>query len=199
MERKEYNYLVTLRKNVDGKINAVSIILLFISICIFFFTAIKLWGTIHQHISIICFVITAFIIAWIFLGLFTTRVKNYRLALLVAGAFFFFKPFEFTWLGILFIVIALLEKQAKFPQEIGFDDQGVTTNSIPSRFYPWVDLKNVLIKDNLLTLDFKSNRLYQKEIQNKVPHEVEVEFNRFCQKKLKDARLSGDEALAGEE
>lgn len=187
MEKKEYNYLVTLRKNVDGKINAISIILLFISICIFFFTAIKLWGTVNQHISIICFVITALVITWIFLGLFTNKVKNYRLALLLAGAFFFFKPFEFTWLGVLFIVIALLEKQAKFPQEIGFDEQGVTTNSIPSRFYAWADLKNVLIKDNLLTLDFKTNRLYQKEIQNKVSKTIEVEFNAFCQSKLNQA------------
>lgn len=191
MAKKEYNYLVTLRKNVDGKINAISIILLFISICIFFFTAIRLWGTANQQISIICFIITAIIIAWIFLGLFTSKVKNYRLALLLAGAFFFFKPFEFTWLGILFIVIALLEKQAKFPQEIGFDEEGVTTNSVPSRFYPWTDLKNVLIKDNLLTIDFKSNRLYQKEIQNKVPKTMEEEFNSFCQRKLTQITSQG--------
>lgn len=187
MNNKEYNYLVTLRKNVDNKVNTISIILLFISICIYLFTGVRLLGTGNQRAVVICFVIVAFVVIWILLSLFTKKVKNYRLALLVAGVYFFFYPFNFTWLGILFVVIALLEKQAKFPQEIGFDMEGVTTNSIPSRFYPWADLSNVLIKDNLLTIDFKSNKLYQKQLQERITKGLEAEFNQFCQARLQNS------------
>lgn len=184
MAKKEYDYLVTLRKNLDKKVNAVSLILLFISVCIFSYTGIRLWSTAGHRLAVICFVIIAFIVIWVAICLQSSRIKNYRLALLVAGAYFFFPPFHFTWLGILYIVIGILEKQAKFPQEIGFDTEGVTTNSIPGRFYPWSDLKNVLIKDNLLTLDFKSNKLYQKEIQDFVSPSLTAEFNDFCSKQL---------------
>jgi len=183
MAQKEYDYLVTLRRNIDKKVNTVSVILLVISICIFLYTGARLMGTAFQKHAIICYVIAGFSGLWIVLKQ-LGKITYYRLAFLVSGAALFFPPFQLTWIGILFLLIGLLEKQAKFPQEVGFDAEGITTNAIPNRFYSWKEVTNVVLRGGILTIDFKTNKLYQKEVQNKVSRALEEEFNSFCRKQL---------------
>jgi hypothetical protein len=83
-------------------------------------------------------------------------------------------------IGIFYIIAALLERQLKFPQEIGFSKDAVTFNTFPSKHYNWQQLKNVILKDNILTLDFKNNKIFQKETESDVSAETEKEFNEFC-------------------
>jgi hypothetical protein len=42
----------------------------------------------------------------------------------------------------------------------------------------------VLIKDNVLTIDFKNNKLIQKDINEPVTASIEAEFNGFCSEQL---------------
>jgi branched-subunit amino acid aminotransferase/4-amino-4-deoxychorismate lyase len=51
------------------------------------------------------------------------------------------------------------------------------------RIVEWSELTNVIKRDDLLTLDFKNNRLMQVQIVNAddVP---ENEFNQFCRQQL---------------
>lgn len=194
MAQKEYDYLVTLRRNIDRQVNTVAVILLVIGICIFLYTGARLLGTAFQKHAIICYIIAAFSGLWIILKQ-LGKVTYYRLAFLVSGAALFFPPFQLNWLGILFLLIGLLEKQAKFPQEVGFDAAGITTNSIPNRFYSWNEVTNVVLKGGILTIDFKSNKLYQKEVQNSVSRELEQEFNTFCHSQIeKSAKINIDSA-----
>jgi len=186
MAAKEYDYLVTLKKNMEKKINLISLILLIISICIFLYTAVRLMDTSFHKQAVICVLIAGFSLLWIILKE-MGKITYYRLAFLISGVALFFPPFGLTWLGILFVLIGLFEKQAKFPQEIGFDAEGITTNSIPSRFYNWQEVTNVVLRGGLLTIDFKSNKLYQKEVQSKVTKALEEEFNAFCQSQITNA------------
>jgi len=56
-------------------------------------------------------------------------------------------------------------------------------NSLIKKKYPWSDFNNVMLKDGLLTLDFKDNRLIQKEaIEEDGPDADEDEFNAFCRR-----------------
>lgn len=186
MPQKEYDYLVTLRRNIDKKVNTVSVILLVISICIFLYTGARLMGTAFHKNAVICYLIAGFCGLWIVLKQ-LDKITYYRLAFLVSGTALFFPPFQLTWLGILFLLIGLLEKQAKFPQEVGFDREGITTNAIPNRFYTWQEVTNVVLKGGILTIDFRSNKLYQKEVSTKVSRALEEEFNGFCQSQIEKA------------
>ena len=88
MAAKEYDYLVTLKKNIDKKINVISLILLIISICIFLYTAIRLMNTnFHKH-AVICVMIAAFSVLWIILKE-LGKITYYRLAFLISGAALF--------------------------------------------------------------------------------------------------------------
>ena len=46
--------------------------------------------------------------------------------------------------------------------------------------FPWSEMDNVILKDNLLTIDFKTNKIIQVEVVETAPAIDEVEFNNFC-------------------
>ena len=52
--------------------------------------------------------------------------------------------------------------------------------------YPWGKLDNVILKDNLLTIDFKSNKLMQAEIAEESEQADEKIFNRYCAAQLQN-------------
>lgn len=183
MAQKEYDYLVTLKTNIVAMVNMVSLLLLLIAFGIFLYIGFRILP-VSSRDAWIAFVAAIFIFLWIMIRFVADKKPYYRLALLVAGVYFLFSPVGYSWVGFLYIIAGLLEKQAKMPQELGFDKDGITTNSLIPKHYDWNELQNALIKNNLLTIDFKNNRLFQKEILNPVPKEMETEFNAFCGKYL---------------
>ena len=56
--------------------------------------------------------------------------------------------------------------------------------SIPVKKIQWNMLNNIMIKDNLLTIDFKNNKLIQQPVDNINSLINEIEFNEFCKQQL---------------
>ena len=106
--------------------------------------------------------------------------------MLFAAAGWFIGPQRNIWMGILYGLAAVLEKQVKFPQEIGFTESGITFNTLPKKTLQWNQVNNIVIKDGLITIDQKNNKLYQKEIEGYVTKDIENEFNNFCSRHLKN-------------
>jgi len=100
--------------------------------------------------------------------------------LLLAALAWAFQPQYNILFTALYIIAAVLEKQAKFPLEIGVDKNGITINSFPKKKTAWNELNNVIIKDGIITVDHKNNKLFQKELDEEVTAETEKEFNDFC-------------------
>jgi hypothetical protein len=48
----------------------------------------------------------------------------------------------------------------------------------------WDEVNNVILKDGLLTIDFKNNKLFQHIILNSEEDISEKEFNEFCRQQL---------------
>jgi hypothetical protein len=57
---------------------------------------------------------------------------------------------------------------------------GITYPSFPKKTYAWNDFNNVILKDGLLTIDFKDNKLIQQVIERNAAPVDEKEFNEFC-------------------
>ena len=53
-------------------------------------------------------------------------------------------------------------------------------NGIFGKSYYWTEFSNVILKDELLTLDFKNNRLIQLVVDVNCTPVNEIEFNEFC-------------------
>lgn len=89
-----------------------------------------------------------------------------------------------SWLFLPFALMGLFERQAKMPLEVGFTDKEIAINTLIRKRYQWSDFNNIILRDDLLTLDFKSNRLLQRETIDEEGDAEEDEFNLFCRENL---------------
>jgi len=72
-------------------------------------------------------------IAWWIYCIISERKQQqpfYRMGLLLAAAGWYFIP-NGGWITIVYLLAAILEKQAKFPQEIAFGKDEIVFNSFP--------------------------------------------------------------------
>jgi hypothetical protein len=183
--KKMYDYIVSLKRPDFKKYDLISQLLLIAAIIIFLFF---LFNNIEAWIwySLPVLVITAQIIY----NLFERRkveIVSYRISFFIAALGFILLPeksFFTILLAVLYIIPLFLERQIKFPEEIGFDDEGITINTFYKKYFPWSLINNVVLKDGLLTIDYKDNKLFQKEIEEQVSPVLESEFNEFCRLKL---------------
>jgi hypothetical protein len=67
----------------------------------------------------------------------------------------------------------------KKPQFI-FTDNNVEQKNFPSKIVEWAELNNVVLKDNILTIDFKNDKLIQAEIDVESYDVDDEEFNAYC-------------------
>lgn len=114
------------------------------------------------------------------------RTTRFLPALLVAAiGLALFEPHSFF--AFPYVLLAWLERQAMAAQEIGFDEKEIVFNGLWPKKIQWSLLNNVVLKDGLITLDFKNNTIMQKETDDLGDDEYdgeEDEFNTFCQAQL---------------
>ena len=184
-----YNYVITIKEPDYKKWNAITFLMLVLAVAFFVYVSIHQWSSDTYHNAAILYaVIAAFIIVWSAYRFFLSRrndgIAYYRFALLAAAIGWFIGPVNNYWMAGLFLIAALLEKQVKFPQEIGVDDSGITFNTLPQKGYDWKDINNLLLKEGMLTVDYKNNKLFQHEIESDISPALEREFNQYCEAKL---------------
>lgn len=183
-----YNYVITIKEPDYKRVNAITFLMLLLAVAFFVYVAAHQWTTKYHNAAIMYIVIAAFIVLWSVYTFFSSQQKNgvayYRLALFAAAIGWFAEPISNYWMAGLFVIAALLERQVKFPQEIGVDERGITFNTLPQKEYAWKDINNLLLKEGILTVDYKNNKLFQHEIESDVNPALEREFNQYCQAKL---------------
>lgn len=67
---------------------------------------------------------------------------------------------------------------------IDINTENVVYPSFPKKKIQWAELNNVILKDDVLTIDCKNNKIYQHYIQNSEKTADEQEFNGFCRKQF---------------
>lgn len=86
------------------------------------------------------------------------------------------------WLAAAVLILIVLEELSKKPLVIKFGKEKISYPSLFKTEVEWPELNNVILKDNLLTMDFKNNKLLQGLITNEVMDEKA--FNDFCWQQL---------------
>jgi len=82
------------------------------------------------------------------------------------------------------MVIALVVKYSYIDPMVEFSEKGVfVKRTFHLKKHDWAGFSNIILKDNLLTLDFKNNKVLQLELDNSVKID-EQQFNDFCVKKI---------------
>ncbi len=92
---------------------------------------------------------------------------------------------EQYWMAGITLVFDLFSMITTRKLNVYFTKDHIQYPSFPVKQVKWSELNQVILKDGLLTIDFKSNRLIQQMIADTKTAEEEKEFNDFCRQQLK--------------
>jgi hypothetical protein len=183
--RKEFDFVVSLQRPDFRKYDLISLFLLIAAAAVFIISSFY-----NPSLAWLYIIAAIVVIAQIGYNIYERKKGEYldhRIAFLMCFIVFFFIPaanFITIIIALLYGIAALLEGQIKFPEEIGFDKEGVTVNALFKKSFEWNVINNVILKDGLLTIDFKNNKIFQKGIEEDVTPVLEKEFNEFCRLQL---------------
>jgi len=92
----------------------------------------------------------------------------------------------YWWVAIPILILMILDEIARRDLVVKVLADKMIYPSWPKREIKWVELSNVILKDWILTIDFKNNKIIQHEVTNgKGDYDIyEKEFNDFCKQQL---------------
>jgi hypothetical protein len=183
----KFDYVITLKSPNYRYINLISQLLLVIFLVTYFFYlfGIGMFGKNLWMVVIPILIIGLWLFGWVRSSNRSFQV-HYRIELMIAAMSWILLPlFEYhMWIGWGYALMAVIERWVKVPDEIGFSKEKVVRNSLPKKRYEWVEIDNVVIRDNLFTLDLRNNKIIQKELDEPIANELEDEFNAYCKEQL---------------
>lgn len=183
-----FQYILIIKKERPGNIDLISILLCFISFAFFMY-----YSFLQHNFSSVLF-IGSLLIPITVIRSFWLKNKSkkasatFKHPLLITGIMWLLIP-NMRWIFILFVFFVLFDHQARQPLEVGISDEQIVINTFFRKKYKWTELSNVVLKDNLLTLDFKNNKVLQREIEPYISNVNEKEFNEFCREQLNNNML----------
>ncbi len=178
-----FNYVITIKKPNYKKVNSVSLLMLFFALINFIYIAINNSSLLKLNLFFSILIVLIFIFTT-YISYKKKQIVYYRSILLLASVGFALQPKWNIFFAILYFVAAILEMPAKTILQIGVDENGILFTSFPKKYFSWNELNNVLLRDNILTVDYKSNKLFQKNIDADYNEEYQKKFNEFCKQHL---------------
>jgi hypothetical protein len=178
-------FAFTLKDNNQKAFNSFFWFLFFLHVVAVSVIIINAGDGLQKKIAIITFAIFLFLTALYFL--FKSRFKRYSYQLLVLAVMICFWPAQSAWLPFLVVTAVIVFALAvlKTKSTAAFSNENIhITRSLFKKTYNWTAVENVVLKDNLLSIDFINNHLIQAEIATESYGIDEAAFNQFCQNQL---------------
>jgi hypothetical protein len=121
----------------------------------------------------------------IFIYILAPIKKNKEIVFLTAApGIFFYWIFTGYWgIGLIMLSLFGLYLVSKRKLIVNVEHDKIIYPAFPKRTITWDELNNVILKDGLLTIDFKNDKLIQAAIINTETNEKD--FNDFCNLQLK--------------
>jgi len=112
------------------------------------------------------------------------KKKNY----VYAGAYiilgFVWIRLNLYWLAAIVLLLGVLFFLSIRKKRLVVDSDQIVYPSLPKKTFHWSKLSNVVLKDGLLTIDQKNNKLIQQLVDEQASSAHEEEFNKFCRQQL---------------
>lgn len=90
----------------------------------------------------------------------------------------------YWWVGIIIILLDIFYTISKRLLLLTITKKEISYPSIPQKKIKWSTVNNVILKDGLLTIDLKTNRLIQQAVEESQTVVNEKQFNDFCREQL---------------
>ena len=182
-----YDYVVVLRNDHIQFIEKTGWLLTFLIIMLLVFSIYTTTNSTLLYVSLII-TLSLFISNWIE----KRKKKNivFKNILVTGGLGLSIASSLPVIIGILIIISGLIEKIILQKREFGFSKNIIQENGLFGKKINWNELNRVILKDDILTIDYKNNKLIQVHTDNEDDEDYEVgadEFNAYCQNRLGEA------------
>ncbi len=91
---------------------------------------------------------------------------------------------EYWWIAILCFLLGFLYQSAKRPLLVSVLKEKISYPSFPKKNISWAELNSMILKDGLLTINFKNDKFIQQLIDETKTVVNEQDFNDFCSQQL---------------
>ena len=170
----------------------------------------------YKYVTLFILLINCLVFGFVFFKAPDLRIRNISLPGLIISAVgfilllirFYTKKFDAYRPGITFIILclfwlilgnylpalcmlcfAVFEFYTSRKFKVIFSTDKILYPSFPLKTFLWTDVSNVVLKDDVLTIDLKSNKLIQAVIEKSSADEIdEDEFNEFCRQQMPGER-----------
>ena len=92
--------------------------------------------------------------------------------------------FDSYWMIVPMVILAYLDFNVRKIAAVYLSEHGIEIKAFPGNTHEWKQMSNVILKDRILTLDFKNDRLIQTETDERSWGVEEEGFNLFCSQHL---------------
>ncbi|RYY61513.1 MAG: hypothetical protein EOO05_06175 [Chitinophagaceae bacterium] len=156
-----------------------------LAICLFLYYLPQ--TVVQQASAIICVVLSVSVIVY------REKMKSSRFTeagiyAVMAALTIYWAFIGYWWAAVVVLVLALLYRFANKIPEVIVTDQHVVYPSFPMKLIPWNSLSNLVLKDGLLTIDFRNNKIIQQLLDPAAKSPDEQEINDFCRIQIGRAR-----------
>ena len=161
----------------------ITFIMLFINLLGFGFIFLNSAENNHKNLSIIGMSINNLSLVIFLLQFYTKKdfLKFYRVEIIfIINALLWLIIGKYL-LAILLIAFAVFCFYSNKKLVINFSPEGIRYPSFPSKLFLWADTEQVMLKDDILTIDLKNNKLLQFALDKQYTEAIdEAVFNEFC-------------------
>ncbi len=178
-------FQITLKNEKKKQYEQIAFFLIIANIAAFIFMAVS--SSTKKNL-IFFLAVTILICGCLLIDYFLTRIKNnedtpYRIFALYIISIVWINS-SYWWIGVVLFVAGLFYMISKRPLLVTAAKDKIVYPSFPLKNLLWPSLNNVILKDGLLTIDLKNNKLIQQAIDEHKTSVNEKEFNDFCREQL---------------
>ena len=178
-------FQITLKNEKIHQYNRIALFFIILNLALFFYIAVS---TQIRPIKVAAMGGCLFIIIALIIDYFLTSVKNnegspYKLAaeFVISMTWLYM---EYWWVALLCFLLGTFYQTAKRTMIVAIFKEKIIYPSIPPKKIAWSDLHTIILKDGLLTINFKDDKFIQQSIDESKTSVSEQEFNDFCREQL---------------
>jgi len=182
--KRIYDYVVVLKNNHKKNIEKTGWLFAILSLIL---QAVTIYYTPSDWTPYFFFILCLLLLISTVLDLKKKKQIRFGVILIIAGVGIIICAKLPMAIGLLLILAGLSEKHLVLYPEIGFSEKEIKENGLFGKTIQWEELNQVLIKDDILTIDFKNNKLIQRYTDDEDDEDYEVgedEFNAYCRNRI---------------
>ena len=173
-------FQVTLKNSKTRSYHLITALIVVIHLAAFVFLLFSNNFFFNAFVSLfllVLYLLIRFYMAWKYKTIFYADPLTY---FILAGSWLAIRNYE---LMVICIALGVLYYFSLQKIQFLFTEKGIRKINFPSAEYAWDELDNVILRDNILTIDFTNNKLIQCEIDD--DSEInERQFNQFIKDQL---------------